>query len=137
MLSIYYPKRNLLNCSPVWQQRLVSVWSIRDLVTDPLTVEEYLARPLVRRSRYLWQVKDSQNQWRSFYQGASLEQFRDSCLRLALYNGSNRIKLLARPFESTVRDRVLLARVASRWADLDYGGLQLRITCDDMRLVAQ
>lgn len=134
MFELHYPARNLLNCSPVWKKRLVSRFSVRDLVVNPLTPEEYLARPLVRRSRYLWHVKDNCNQWRSFYQGASLEHFRDTHLRLALYDGRSRVKLLARPFESTVRDRVLLARVVSRWSQYDYDGLQLRITCDDLRL---
>ena len=134
MFELHYPARNLLNCSPVWKKRLVSRFSVRYLVVNPLTPEEYLARPLVRRSRYLWHVKDNYNQWRSFYQCASLEHFRDTHLRLALYDGRSRVKLLARPFESTVRDRVLLARVVSRWSQYDYDGLQLRITCDDLRL---
>jgi len=134
MFELHYPARNLLNCSPVWQKRLISRFSIRDLVVEPLTPEEYLARPLVRRSRYLWHVKDNYNRWRSFYQGASLEHFRDTCLRLALYDGRKRVRFLARPFESTVRDRVLLARVVGRWSGYDYDGLQLRITCDDLKL---
>lgn len=135
MYRFHYPQRNYLNSSPVWQTRWATRWSVRDLVTDPLTPEEYLARPLVRRSRYLWHVKDNQNEWRSFYQGASLEHFVDTDLRLALYDNRKRMQLLSRPFEPTVRDRILLARVVGRWSKYDYNGLQLRITCDDLRVV--
>lgn len=135
MLRLYYPRRNVVGKSPDWQLRLFSRWSVRDLVTAPLTPQEFLQRPLVRRSRYLWQGRDVQGQWRKFYYGATREGWLETQLRLALYDGSQRIQFLTRPFEPTVRDRILLARVVSRWDGHDFDGLQLRITCDDLRLV--
>jgi hypothetical protein len=134
MLTLYYPKTNIVGRTPDWQSRQFARWSVRDLVTRPLTPEEYLNRPLVRRSRYLWQGRDSLGQWRKFYLGATRDHWHEAQLRIALYDGARRIRLLSRPFEATVRDRILLARVIGRWESYDYDGLQLRITCDDLRV---
>lgn len=135
MLKLYYPRHNLVGRSPDWQLRLFSRWSVRDLVTQPLTAEEFLARPLIRRSRYLWQGRDSLGQWRKFYAGATREAWQECDLRLALYRGQQRVRLLSRPFEPTVRDRIVLARVVGRWADHDFDDLLLRVTCDGLRVV--
>ena len=135
MLKLYYPRQNLVGKSPDWQLRLFAQWSVRDLVTHPLTPEEYLARPLIRRSRFLLHGRDSHGQWRKFYQGSSRDDWNESDLRLALYRGQQRVRLLARPFESTIRDRILLARVVGRWSNYDFDDLDLRITCDDLRVI--
>lgn len=135
MIKLYYPRQNIVGKSPDWQLRLFSCWSVRDLVTHPLTPEEYLTRPLIRRSRFLLNGQDSLGQWRKFYQGSSRENWNEADLRLALYRNQKRVRLLTRPFEPTVRDRILLARVVGRWSSYDFDDMQLRITCDDLRVV--
>jgi hypothetical protein len=107
------------------KRRHFVVRRLRDLVAEPLTPEEYLRRPFVRRSRYLVVGTEiDANQWRQFYAGCSMEYPSPSQLRIALYEpGAKKpAKLLHRAFDATVTDREALRRWLLRNAD----DLQLR-----------
>ncbi len=117
--------------------RQIVIRAVRDLVSEPLTPEEFLRRPYIRRSRWLVRgYEPDHRRFRQFYLGSSLEFMAPSQLRLALYElGAARPhELLYRAIEPTVRDRKLLARAMTQWRDRVYGGLQLRIYADDFRL---
>lgn len=121
------------------RRRHITIHRVRDLVSDPLTVEEFLRRPFVRRSRWLAFAKDNElEQWRQFYLGSTEEFASPGNLRLALYEpgGSRPKEILGREFRPTVFDRKLMMRLLRRWNHQDHGDLQLRICCDDLRLVS-
>lgn len=120
------------------KKRQFIVRRIRDLVAEPLTPDEFIRRPYVRRSRYLVVgIEYEQRQWRQFYVGCSAEYSSPSQLRLALYepSGKRPAKLLLRPFEATMHDRAALIRWLHRHKHKDFHGLQLRVFADDLRLV--
>jgi hypothetical protein len=119
------------------RRRHLVVRRIRDLVAEPLTPEEFLRRPFVRRSRYLVVGTEIENhQWRQFYVGCSKEFRAPSQLRLALYEPSAKrpAKLLHRSFDSTVADRDALRRWLLVHGTDDFKGLLLRIYADDLRV---
>lgn len=120
-----------------WRRRELIIYRIRDLVQHPLTVEEYLHRPFVRRSRYLVIGKEF-GRWRQFYLGSSREFFTSGQLRLGLYRQNDRLPtyLISRPFDNTPEDRRMLYNAVERWAKHDFGQLQLRVFCDDLRVLA-
>lgn len=119
-----------------WKPRQIEVLGIRDLVTQPLTPQEFMRRPFTRRTRYL--IKGRENGiLKQFYLGTSLEFHTAGQLRLALYRpGALRPEeLLARPFENEPYDRRLLYQSLLQLAEYDFGHLQLRVLADDLRLV--
>lgn len=140
-LCIDYPKTTdlrIYRSSPLSQRRLI-VHSIRDLVRDPLSVDEFLRRPYILRSRYLIRGVDSvTGQYRQFYLGSS-EQFRSAgVLRIGLYlpDANRADRLLARGFQPTLKDRAMLATLLREWQAMDFGDSTLRIFADDLRLVS-
>lgn len=122
--------------SPIFKPRRIRVAKIRDLVRQPLTVEEFLQRPYNRRTRYLIIGQEYHN-YRQFYLGCAQEFWAPSQLRLALYDpeGQKPLEILARPFEDSVRDRKIMIRLLEQWRGKDFGGLFLRIFADDLRLL--
>ncbi len=119
------------------QLRKLTIRRIRDLTRDPLTINEFLRRPYTMRSRWLIRAFDHDlKSWRQFYLGSSTEFAAPGQLRIAFYrpDGTSMEKLLGREFNPTVRDRKLMMRLLRRWANKDHGDLQLRISCDDLRL---
>lgn len=137
-IEFHYPMdRHVLRFDPTQSQvRQVVINSIRDLVADPLTPEEFLRRPFLRRSRWLIRAwEPSLRQYRQFYIGSAREFRAPQQLRLALYEpeGQRPAKLLIRSINPAMRDCRTLARLLHRWRDRDFGGLQMRIYADDMR----
>lgn len=120
--------------------RRILIKSIRDLVREPLTIEEFLRRPFVRRSRMLARALElDSGEYRQFYLGNSTELLAPSQIKVGLYDpGSSRpSEILFRAIEPNVRDRKLLIRALRRWTednrcDVSY----LRIFADDLRLVS-
>ena len=54
VITLTYPTSTLVqSAQPIYRPRQIRVVSVRDLVAEPLTIAEYLYRPLVRRGRYL------------------------------------------------------------------------------------
>ena len=137
-IVIHYPKSTHISAEPQFQRREVIIKSVRDLVRDPLTVEEYCQRTQVRRSRWLVSARDVQlGAWRRFYLGTTREYWRSTPLRLGLFHPeTNRFEeLLGRPFEATASDRILLARTALDWSGRDFDGLKLGVFADDFDLI--
>jgi len=138
-VTIHYPTTTQVGFFDRVQKkpRQIVVRSIRDLVREPLTPEEFLRRPFIRRSRWLVRAFEIEHKrFRQFYLGSSLE-FEAPCqLRIALFDPHEPFpkKLLFRPIEPTMQDRKLLARALLKWRDKDFGGLQLGIYSDDLRL---
>jgi len=118
-----------------WKRREIQVQQIRDLVEHPLTLEEFLRRPFIYRSRYLLQAVEH-GQRKQFYLGTAREFFSCGQLRLGLYlpDGRRPTELLSRPFENTPYDRRLLYRAVLELAQYDFGQKQLRVLADDLRI---
>jgi hypothetical protein len=137
-LVVHYPVSTHITAEPVFRRREFLVKGVRDLVRDPLTVQEYCNRTLVRRSRWLVHARDVQlGEWRRFYLGTTQEYWRSTPLRLGLFHPeTNRFEeLLGRPFEATASDRILLARTALEWSGRDFDGLKLGVFADDFDLI--
>jgi len=117
--------------------RLFKILRVRDLVRQPLTVEEFLRRPFVRRSRYLL-LGDEGGNLRQFYVGNSKEFFSPSQLRLALYEpfSFRPHKLIARPFDDTLEERKQMLKILRSLPSLDFGDYELKVFADDLRLIA-
>ena len=139
-LEIQYPSSThvrFMDFPPAYRLRQLQVVSLRDLVADPLTPDEFLRRPFVRRSRWLVSAFEAGTmRFRRFYLGSSLEYAAPSQLRLALYDpdGERPDAILSRPFEPTVADRKLLTRAIQAWRARDFGGRVLRVFTDDLRI---
>ena len=139
-LRIHYPTQTHVRhfFDAPRELRSITVRNVRDLVRQPLTPDEFLQRPFVMRSR--WLVKGYDNilhQWRQFYLGSSEEFAAPGSLRLALYEPSSTkpAELLGREFNPTVFDRKLMIRLIRRWHSRVEGELQLRVCCDDLRII--
>ncbi|MCD0459141.1 hypothetical protein [Roseiconus lacunae] len=120
------------------QRRNLQIIRIRDMLAEPLTVDEFLRRPFVFRTRWLAFAHDLDlSTWRQFYLGSSAEYCAAGTMRMALYEpGSPKpAKLLGREFQPTLKDRKLMIRLLKHWGTQDYGDLQLRVLCDDLRII--
>ena len=121
--------------NPLFMVRAVKVVTIRDLVSQPLTFEEFLRRPFVRRSRWLVGGIDLESKlFRQFYLGCSPEYNAPSQLRIGGYDEYKRrpTKIYYRGFEPTLDDRKKLAKLAL----ILRNRFDLRIFADDLRLVS-
>jgi hypothetical protein len=121
--------------SPLFEVRAVEVFKIRDLVEHPLTFDEYLRRPYVRRSRWMIGGVDLHSkQFRQFYLGCSPEYRAPSQLRIGGYNGERcrPTSIYYRGFEPTLEDRKQLIKLAM----LLRSRSDLRIFADDLRLIS-
>jgi len=139
-VEFHYPIRTHVKWidSTEFRSRQVIVRSVRDLVERPLTPDEFLRRPYVRRSRWLVRgIENDSQQFRQFYTGVTPQFAAPSQLRVGLYepDGVRPVQLLGRGFEPTIKDRRILIRALDRWLSHDYGELLIRIFSDDLRLV--
>jgi hypothetical protein len=119
--------------------RQIVVRAVRDLVSEPLTPEEFLRRPFIRRSRWLIRAFEPEhNRFRQFYAGSSLEYAAPCQLRVALYEpGANRPKeILYSAIEPNVRHRKALLRLLQKHLTKPSESMLLRIYSDDLRLHA-
>lgn len=138
-LRIRYPATNHVGFDPPLLRRAVLVRRVRDLVREPLSIEEFLRRPFIRRSRWLLSgVDEESGKCRQFYLGSSLEFRSPGLVRVALYEpaGNRPYEILTRGFEPTPEDRKKLMRVLRAWSAKDVGELQICVYSDDMRLVS-
>lgn len=118
--------------------RYAIVRRIRDLYEDPLTLEEFLRRPFLRRSRYLIDAYEPETrQYRRFYLGSTLEFRAPSVLKIGLYeDGSNEPdRVFGRGFEATESDRKLMIDGIAVWKKHQFHGASLRVFSDDTRIV--
>lgn len=136
-IELSYPDSTLVESLTKLVLRRVHVYRIRDLVADPLTPEEFLRRPFIRRSRWLVSGFDLDRQChRKFYLGNSVEHRAAGLLRIALYEpGAKRpTHLFPRPFGPTRSERRHLIDSLNRCLDKDLADLRLRVFSDDLRL---
>jgi hypothetical protein len=134
-LLIDYPTSTLLETNWTFRRRRLQVVSVRDLLIDPLTTEEYLRRPLIHRGRYLVKANDLETQQvKQFYLASSQQFYRPAGLRLALYwpdqSGQPPAEILSKRIAGTRRDRIALAKALQQLRREDFGGFDLRITID-------
>lgn len=134
-IELSYPDSTLVESLAKLRRRRVRVCGVRDLVREPLTPEEFVRRPFIRRSRWLITGYDlDRRQYRQFYAGSSGEYRSPGLLRVALYEpGADRPTWpFPRPYGPTRRERALLVHCLREWLSRDLADLQLRIYCDDL-----
>lgn len=136
-LELPYPVHTSLSLitQAVVRPRKLIVHQCRDLLTQPLTWQEFVRRPYIHRSRWLIRAWDIDLQeWRQFYPGTSPRFRSPGILRLALYEpGETRpTTWLGQQFEPTPADRKRMLRLVHRWLENPDSG----ITQDRLRVVA-
>ena len=118
-IELPYPSRTSIlhiDRAPVITRRVI-VRVCRDLVTDPLTWQEFLRRPYVNRSRWLIRAWDVDlRAWRQFYVGTSPRYRSPGVLRLAISDPDEPgpLRWIGQQYEPTVVDRKRMIRVATR-----------------------
>jgi len=118
--------------------RQLRVHRVRDLLNEPLTIDEYARRPFVSRSRWLITAAEYTGQPpRQFYVGSADNYRSPSVLRLGLYDPDSEqlAYLIGRQYEPTIADRRELLRFAREQATL-HPGYDLRIFASDLRLIS-
>lgn len=141
VIDFHYPRTTHLryvHSAPLILRRVL-VESVRDLVREPLTCEEFLRRPYILRSRWLITGIDlARQRRRQFYLGSSLEYRAPSELRIGVYESGRSWpdSILYRPIQPTIEDRRLLMRAILTWRASQYNGRPLRLFAADLRVVA-
>jgi len=116
------------------RRRDIIIHHVRDLVTDPLTVAEFMRRPFLLRSRWLVRALEPQrNQWRQFYLGSTREFALPGLLRVGLFEpqAERPSWLHDRRFGATLSDRRALVELVKHWGRIDFGQAKLGIFADD------
>lgn len=134
---ISYPAPNHVLFPPAFAQRAITIYDVRDLVEKPLTLEEYLERPYIRRTRWLVRgVDECTGKWRNFYLGATREYEAPATVRIGLYEplATRPYKILPKVFEPTRSDRRLLYQFARRIQHEAFGDLKPCLFSDDLKL---
>lgn len=137
IIQTHYPRTTHLAAGSIrWERRIFRVLGIRDLVKDPLTIDEFIRRPMTRRSRYLINVFDLQkNRYRSIYQRSMLEWYRETPLRVGIYEGPKLIDITTHNWGPTLADRRGLARFLGKFEGVNMGELRIGIFSDDLELI--
>lgn len=132
-----YPRTtHLATPAPHWEPRTFQVLGIRDLVQEPLTIEEYLRRPMTRRSRYLIRVRDlERGACRSVYHRSMSDWYRETPLRIGVYEGSKLVDMTSHNWGPTLADRRSLIRFLQKFDGFDMGEFQIGIFSDDCELL--
>jgi hypothetical protein len=137
-IELSYPESTLIDAVTRLRRRRIEVNHVRDLVCDPLTPEEFLRRPLIRRSRWLVTGIDLETmRVRQFYLGSSKQHRSSGILRVGLYAPGDRRPSWPFPleFNESRRDRELLARAIETWSTRELGELSLRVYAHDFRII--
>jgi len=120
------------------RRRQLIIHDIRDLLTEPLSVQDFLPRPYILRSRWLAKAfEPERRRWRQFYLGSSREYAAPGILRVGLYErgATKPIKVYGREFQPTPEDRRALVKAIRQWARHDFGDAELRIFANDLRVL--
>jgi hypothetical protein len=141
IIEFHYPRTSHILHADRCEKTLrrVLVRSVRDLVREPLTPDDFLRRPFILRSRWMIRGFDlDRRRERSFYLGSSIEFAAPNELRIGEYAPDHHWPdaVLFRPIAATLDDRRVLMRALQTWRANDYGGRDLRIYADDLRLIA-
>lgn len=116
------------------RKREIVIHTVRDLVTDPLTVAEFMRRPFLLRSRWLVRAFEPKiRQWRQFYMGSSREFASSGSLRVGLFEPEATAPtwLYGQSFEPTSEGRRHLIQRLRDWSQIDFGNARLGIFADD------
>lgn len=140
-IEILYPLHTSVSHihEPRFIERRIHVLSSRDLVKEPLTINEFRRRPFLNRSRWLLKAWDVDVQgFRQFYLGSSAQYRAPGTLQVVVFDPeiSRPKSLVSRQYEPTLSDRRELMKVLctiERQRRLDLN--ELRIIAPDMRLV--
>jgi len=119
------------------RHREIVIHDVRDLVTDPLSLAEFMRRPWIMRSRYLVRAHEPhRDKWRQFYIGSSTEYRSPGILRVGMYeHGSTRPdRIYGRAFAPTIADRRVLIAAVREWSKHDFTFGSLRVFVDDLGL---
>ena len=137
VIHTWYPRTtHLATATPRWEPRKFQVLGVRDLVQDPLTVAEYLRRPMTRRSRYLIRVLDlDKGRYRSVYQRSMSDWYRETPLRVGIYEGSELVDITNHNWGPTLADRKSLIRFLAKFDGFDMGEFRLGIFSDDLEVI--
>lgn len=136
-IELSYPTSTLVDALARFALRRIRVYRIRDLLADPLTPEEFLRRPYIRRSRWLISGYDlDKGQYRKFYLGSSAEHRAPGLLKVAFYEpGATRPTIpYLRPFGPSRSERRVLIDIVRDCTQRDLHDLQLRVYCDDLNV---
>ncbi|MEL7337299.1 MAG: hypothetical protein AAFN70_13985, partial [Planctomycetota bacterium] len=111
-MQLTYPTSNIIGHSFSYRTREFVVCDIRDLFEDPLTIEDFYRRPMLKRSRYLLRGRDVEtDEWRQFYAGNSIELSAPGDLYIAEYKHGVMVRILFGPYKDTAKDRNRMAYV--------------------------
>jgi len=137
ILSLGYVVDSSVNTGSVnFRDRSGRVKAVRDLLQEPLTIREYLRRPMVRRGRYLLRVYDlGTNQYRQWYLNNSREYWFDSQLRVGVFEGPKLVDIISRGYDPSERERLILARALVGLLDFNLQPhLRFGVFSDDLRV---
>ncbi|MCM2370931.1 hypothetical protein [Aporhodopirellula aestuarii] len=137
-IDLTYPEKTLVDQLEHCRRRRIRVIKVRDLMAEPLTVAEFLRRPLLNRSRWLITGFDEDiGKPRQFYLGSSVEFRAPQMLKVALYEPESPrpAYAISRPFGPSKRDRMLMAKALASWSLRDIEDMQLGIYADDLSVV--
>ena len=138
IITLSYPTSTLVQAKPAYRKRNLRILSVRDLVSNPITIDEFLRRPLTRRGRYLITAIELDNGLvRQFYPSSSLEFANDCDLRIGLYYPQSKRpdRILSRGYRNTVTDRIALAK-ATQSIRSHYNPNHIRIFADDLTIAS-
>ena len=135
-VELEYPSRSLVGVEPAFLRRVMLVRSVRDLVKDPLTPAEFIRRPMVHRSRFLFRCLDVQkNAYRNVYEGAAREWRRDCPHRWGLFCGNQLMERVAGAWGNSEHDRLELRKLLEKWRFEDFAGWRIGVFVDDLRVI--
>lgn len=121
---------------PVWEPRRFRVLGIRDLVLQPLTIDELIRRPMTRRSRYLIRVFDLDRQvYRSVYHRSMQDYYRETPLRVGVFYGPKLVELMTTNWGPTIADRRGLIKFLGRYQHKRLGRHRIGIFSDDLEVI--
>ncbi len=131
-----YPTSTKVTAPLEWRSHRFELLGVRDTVRHPLTIEQFQARPMLRRSRYQLRVVDLQTgELRRIYRRLLQEHYRECPLRVGVFLGSQLVELLSPNWGPTAADRRGLLRFLDGFAGQDMGDHRLGIFSDDCEVI--
>lgn len=137
-IEFHYPDNTFVGRKRGWRLRKVSVRKVRDLLSEPITVNDWYRRPHQLRGRYLITAIDHDNgKLRQFYPNNCKEWWHPALLKLGLYTPFSRKPevVFKESYGWTVHQRSLMNRAIEDILQTDLGCFELKIYCDDLRLI--
>lgn len=133
VLTDFYPVNSSIGSPKIdWEPCVLQVLDTRDLVTDPLTVEEFMCDPLQRISRFAYTVEDLESfETRTVYQRVLKSNFRECPIRVGVFRGSKMVNLFADNWGTTIDERRDLVQFLQLFEGENLGDLKLGVFSDD------